>query len=99
MNMIASSSLEAIIAAVNSTHLRTQPRVTSAVAPENASGVNTAATMISNLRIISAAQITITASRITNARLSSTAGFCAAAPSCCSTISFPPSAAMFEPVV
>ena len=66
--------MEAIIAAMNSIHLRTQPRVMSAVAPEKANGVRTAAMMIIIFRIIMAAQTTTTAARMTSEETRTTAG-------------------------
>ena len=56
LKMMTSRSLETIIAATNSIHRRTQDRVMSAVAPENASGARTAASSSMSLRIIMAAQ-------------------------------------------
>ena len=57
------TSLEKIIARVNSIHRRTHPRVASAVAPPNATGANTAAMMITALRTMNTAHTNTDASR------------------------------------
>src|SRR5919197_1908578 len=51
VKMMTTTSLEKTIARVNSTHRRTHPDVARAAAPENATGANTAATMIIALRM------------------------------------------------
>ena len=93
MKMMTSNSFEAIIAAMNSIHLRTQLRVMSAVAPEKARGVSTAAMMIIIFRIIIAAQTTTTAARMTRENSRTIAGF--ATPSMFTIASWAPKPAMF----
>ena len=76
--MITRTSLETTSATIVSIHLRTHEVEMSAVAPAKASGANTAATMMSSLRIIIAPHTTITAPSTMRARTSSTAGLPAA---------------------
>jgi hypothetical protein len=95
--MMTSRSFEAIIAAVNSIHLRTQPRVMSAVAPANASGARTAASRIISLRIIMAAQMTTTEASTARDTKMTTAGLFI--PDICMNVNFAPSPSMLVPSV
>ena len=61
MKTMTRISFETIRATMVSIHLRTHEVVRSLVAPAKASGANTAATMMSNFRIIMAPHTTTTA--------------------------------------
>ena len=96
---MTTTSLQNTIASVNSTHLRTHPDVAREAAPENATGANTAATMIIALRITNSAHTKNDAIRYPSPRIRVSAGVLAPAIAPTGAIRRPSVARLPNPVV